>query len=158
LVSLFPSFAIPKKNGTIRIVTHFRKLNLFLKLHPFPIPKIGDMIRSMEGFTFASLLELNMGYHHIKLDANAQKLCTIIFPWGKYKYNRSPMGIKIAWLLMFFKTSCLSLSKMWNLLRKTCYLDDLIKERNSSFKDHLLKLEMVLVRLSIDKLLVCALY
>jgi hypothetical protein len=27
----------------------FRKLNLFLNRHPFPIPKIGYMIRSMEG-------------------------------------------------------------------------------------------------------------
>jgi hypothetical protein len=29
-----------------------------------------------------------------------------------------------------------------------CYLDDLIIQTNSSFKDHLLKLEMVLARLS----------
>jgi hypothetical protein len=50
------TFAIPKKNGTTRVVTDFRKLNLLLKHHPFPIPKIGeaDMIRSMEGFSFAS--------------------------------------------------------------------------------------------------------
>jgi hypothetical protein len=36
----------------------------------------------MEGFTFASALDLNMGYHHIKVDydADAQKLCTIAFP------------------------------------------------------------------------------
>jgi hypothetical protein len=63
------------------------------------------MIRSMEGFTFASALDLNMGYYHIKLDADAdtQKLCTIVFPWGKYKYKCSPMGIKIAWFLMFSK-------------------------------------------------------
>jgi hypothetical protein len=35
----FPSFAIPKKNGeaTIRVVTDFRKLNLFLKLTMSPI-------------------------------------------------------------------------------------------------------------------------
>jgi hypothetical protein len=70
------SFAIPKKNGTatIRVVTDLRRLNLLLKLHPFPIPKIEfrDMIRSMEGFTFASALDLNMGYYHIKLDADAQ--------------------------------------------------------------------------------------
>jgi hypothetical protein len=62
-------------------------LNLSLKhpSHPFPIPKIGidDMISSMEGFTFASALDLNMGYYHIKLDheADAQKLCTVVFPW-----------------------------------------------------------------------------
>jgi hypothetical protein len=43
------------------------------------------MIRYMEWFTFASSLDLNMGYYHIKLDAEAdvQKLCTIVFPWGK---------------------------------------------------------------------------
>jgi hypothetical protein len=71
-----PSFAISRKNGTIRVVTDFRKLNLLLIRHPFLIPKIGegDMIRSMEGFTFASELDLNMGYYHIKLDADAQKL------------------------------------------------------------------------------------
>jgi hypothetical protein len=40
------------------------------------------MIRSMEGFTFASSLDLNMVYYQIKLDADAdaQKLCTIVFP------------------------------------------------------------------------------
>jgi hypothetical protein len=27
-----PSFAVPKKNGTIRVVTDFRELNLLLKL------------------------------------------------------------------------------------------------------------------------------
>jgi hypothetical protein len=77
------------------------------------------MIRSMEGFTFASALDLSMGYYHIKLDADAQKLCTIVFPWnmGKCKYKRLPMGIKIAWILMFFKMSCQSLSKIWNILR-----------------------------------------
>jgi hypothetical protein len=123
--STSPLFAIPKKNGTIRVVTVFRKLKLLLIHHPFPIPKIGDMIRSMEGFTFASALDLNMGYYHIKLDADAQKLCTIVFPWGKYKYKRLSMGIKIAvfpWVprlpQMFFKTSCQSLSKIWNMLRQ----------------------------------------
>jgi hypothetical protein len=40
-----PSFAIPKKNGTIRVVTDFRKLILLLKRHPSPILKVGDMIR-----------------------------------------------------------------------------------------------------------------
>jgi hypothetical protein len=58
------------------------------------------------------------------------------------------MGIKIAWFLMFFKTSCQSLSKIWNMLRLTCYLDDLLILTNISFKDHLLKSEIVLARLS----------
>jgi hypothetical protein len=86
----------------------------------------------MEGFTFGPALDLNMGYYHIKLDADAQKPCTIEFPWhiGKYKYKRLPMGIKIVWILIFFKTSCLSLSKIWNMLRLTCYLDNLLELRS----------------------------
>jgi hypothetical protein len=59
----------------------------------------------MEGFAFASALDLNMGYYHIKLDSDAQKLGTILFPWymGKYKYKHLPMSIKIAWFLIFSK-------------------------------------------------------
>jgi hypothetical protein len=102
------------------------------------------MIRSMEGFTFGPALDLNVGYYHIKLDADSQKSCTIVLPWhmGKHKYKRLPMGIKIAWILIFFKTSCQSLSKIWNMLRPASYLDDLLTltNRNNSFKDHLLKL------------------
>jgi hypothetical protein len=91
-----PTFAIAKKNGTIIVVSDFRKLNSLLKHHPCTIPKIRDLIRSMEEFTFTTALDLNMGYYHIKLDADAQNLCTIIFPWGMYKYKRSHMGIKVA--------------------------------------------------------------
>jgi hypothetical protein len=68
----FPTFAIAKKNGTIRVVSDCRKLNSLLQSHPFPIPKIGDMIRSIEGFTFATALDLNNGYYYIKLDMDAQ--------------------------------------------------------------------------------------
>jgi hypothetical protein len=116
--------------------------------HPFPIPKIEhrDMIRLMEGFTFASALDLNMGYYHIKLDADAQKLCTIVLPWhiGKYKYKRLPMGIKIA--PDVFQNVMSKIVQDMEYIKT--YLDDLLILTNSSFKDHLLKLEMVLARLS----------
>jgi hypothetical protein len=104
------------------------------------------MIRSMEGFTFASALDLNMGtiYFHIKLDADAQNLCTIVYPWGKYKYKRLPMGIKIA-PDVFQNVMSKFVQDMEYV--KT-YLDDLLILTNSSFKDHLLKLQMVLARLS----------
>jgi dihydroorotate dehydrogenase len=117
-----------------------------LKRHPFPIPKIGDVIRSIEGFTFASALDLNMCYYHIKLDADAQKICTILFPWnmGKYKYKRLPMGIKIA--PDVFQNVMSKLVQDMEYVKT--YLDDLSILTNSRFKDHLLKLETVLARLS----------
>jgi hypothetical protein len=30
------------------------------------------------------------------LNSDAQNLCTIVFPWEKYKYKRLPMSINIA--------------------------------------------------------------
>jgi Reverse transcriptase (RNA-dependent DNA polymerase) len=132
--------AIAMKNGTIRVASALRKLNSFLQHHPFPIPKIGDMIRSMEGFTFATARDLNMGYYH----ADAQKRCTIIFPCGKYKYKRLPMGIKIA--PDVFQNVMSKLTQDLEYVKT--YLDDLLTLTNSSFADHLTKLEMVLARLS----------
>jgi hypothetical protein len=104
------------------------------------------MIRSMEGFTFTSALDLNMGYYHIKLDCDAdtQKLCNIVFPWGKYKHKRLPTGINIA--PDVFQSFMSKLVQDMEYVKT--YVDDLLILTNSSFKDHLLNLEMVLARLS----------
>jgi hypothetical protein len=50
------------------------------------------MLQELEGFTYATALDLNMGYYTFRLDPAAFEMCTIIFPWGKYSYKRLPMG------------------------------------------------------------------
>ena len=57
---------------------------------PFPTPKISKVLQESEGFTFATVLDLNMGYYTIRLDPDMSKIYTIIFPWGKYSYLRLP--------------------------------------------------------------------
>jgi hypothetical protein len=37
-------------------------------------------------------LDLYMGYYTIRFDPMVFKMCTIIFPWGKYSCKRLPMG------------------------------------------------------------------
>jgi hypothetical protein len=88
----FPLFAISKKYRALRVFTDFRKLNLLLKCHPFSIPKIGnaDMIHSMEGSSVASAMDLSMVYYHIKLDDDAQKISTIVFPRQRTNTNAYP--------------------------------------------------------------------
>ncbi len=51
------------------------------------------VLQELEGFTFVTALDLNMGYYTIRLDPDASEICTIIFPWGKYSYKQLPMGI-----------------------------------------------------------------
>jgi hypothetical protein len=47
----------------------------------------------LEGFQYATSLDLNMGYYHIELTPYLKQLCTIILPFGKYEYQRLPMGL-----------------------------------------------------------------
>ena len=37
--------------------------------------------------------DLNKGYYHIKICPFSRKLCTIVLPWDKYKYQKLPMGL-----------------------------------------------------------------
>ncbi len=88
-----PSFIIPKKDRTIHFLSNFWEVNKRLARKTFPIPKISTVLQELEGFSFATTLDLNMDYYTIRLDTGASKICTIKFPWGKYFYKRLPMGI-----------------------------------------------------------------
>jgi hypothetical protein len=87
-----PTFIIPQKDSTVRIISDFREFNKRIVRKPYPIPKISTILQELEGFTYATALDLNMGYYTIRLDPTTSEMCTIIFPWGKYSYKRLPMG------------------------------------------------------------------
>jgi hypothetical protein len=139
-----PTFIIPKKDGTVRIIGDFRKLNENIVRRPFPIPKIQDLLLKLEGFRYATSLDLNMGYYHILLSPNSQILCTIVLPWGKYEYIRLPMGLSNSPDIFQEKMSSL----MFDLEYVRTYLDDLLVITNGTYEDHLAKLDEVLTRLN----------
>ena len=138
-----PSFIIPKKDGTIRFVSDFRVLNAMLKDKQFPLPKVQDMLHSLGGFTYATSIDLNMGYYNIRLTRNASDLCTIVFPFGTYAYNRLAMGVKPAPGIFQAKMHEL----MADLEYVKAYIDDCLCVTKGSYDDHLEKLEQVLLRL-----------
>lgn len=139
----FPAFTIPKKDGTLRSIADLRELNKRIKRQPFPIPKIQDMLQKLEGFRYASSLDLNMGYYHIILSPNSSRYCTIVLPWGKYEYLRLPMGL--------CNSPDIFQEKMGELFAGVefarAYIDDLLVLSTSTLEDHLDKLEQVLQRL-----------
>ncbi len=100
-------------------------------------------MQEIEGFSFATALDLNMGYYTVRLDPDESKICTIIFPWGKYSYKQLPMGI--AGSPDIFQGKMLEL--MESLEYERAYLDDLLCITKLSLDGHLEKLEEVLRRL-----------
>jgi hypothetical protein len=138
-----PSFIQAKKNGTVRFLTDFRELNKRIVRKPFPLPKISTVLQELEGFTYATSLDLNMGYYTIRLDPTASRICTIIFPWGKYSYKRLPMGVSGS--PDIFQSKMSELMAALEFVRT--YLDDLLCITRASLEDHLEKLRLVLTRL-----------
>ena len=117
-----PMFTIPKPDSSLRSLADFRELNKRIKRKPFPLPKINEMLQKLEGFLFATSLNLNMGYYHILLTPNSARLCTVVLPWGKYEYVRLPMGLCNSPDIFQEKMSEL----MTGLEFARAYLDDLL--------------------------------
>ena len=139
-----PTFITPKKDQTVRVVSDFRRLNKMLVRKPFPLPKISTTLMQLTGFTYATALYLNMGYYTIRIDAKASDMCTIIFPWGKYSYQRVPMGISRAPDIF---EGFMSDLVMEDLMYVRTYIDDLLIITSGSLSDHLAMLDPVLSRL-----------
>ena len=138
-----PTFIIPKKDNTVRFISDFRELNQRIRRKPYPIPKIQDLLLKLEGFQYATSLDLNMGYYHIELDPQSKQLCTIVLPWGKYEYQKLPMGL--------CNSPDIFQEKMNELFtgfeNVQAYIDDLLVLTKSLFEDHLVELDSVLKKL-----------
>ena len=57
-----PTFLIPKKDSTVRLIYNFKELIKRILRKPYPIPKIQILLLRLKGFLYGTTLYLNMGY------------------------------------------------------------------------------------------------
>jgi hypothetical protein len=133
----------PEKGHDSAYYHDFQELNKQIVRRPYPIPKISTTLQELEGFTYATALDLNMGYYTIRLDPKAVEMFTIIFPCGKYSYLRLPMGY--AGSVDIFQAEMMDLMEALEYVR--AYIDNLLVITRGTREDHLEKLGKVLRRL-----------
>jgi Reverse transcriptase (RNA-dependent DNA polymerase) len=101
------------------------------------------MLLKLEGFQWATSLDLNMGYYHIELSPFSKQLCKIVLPWGKYEYQRLPMGLSNSPDIFQEKMGTL----MQDLEYVRAYIDNLLIITKGTFEGHIDSLEVVFNRL-----------
>jgi hypothetical protein len=124
-------------------ISDFSELNNRIVRKPPPIPQNSTILQELEGFTYATALDLNMGYYTIRLDPTASEMCTIIFPLGKHSYKRLPMG--------FGGSADIFQAQITDLMASVefvqAYMDILLIVTRRILDEHLQKMETVLTRL-----------
>ena len=58
---------VAKKDGTLKMCVDYRALNNKTVKHKYPLPRIDDLIDQVQGSTVLSSLDLQGGYHQIRI-------------------------------------------------------------------------------------------
>jgi hypothetical protein len=93
-----------------------------LKRRPYPIPNIPDLLQSLDGLEYATAIDLSMGYYHTPLCPKSHEYCTIVLPWGKFRYLRLPMGV--AGSVNIFQNVMNNIFA--DMLKVRAYIDDIL--------------------------------
>jgi hypothetical protein len=88
------SVITPKKDGRVRWISNLHQLNKVIQCKQYSLPIIMDILHKHSRYEFVTILDISMQYYTFELGKESQDLCTIITPFGKYKYLRLPMGLK----------------------------------------------------------------
>jgi len=138
----YPTFIIPKKDGTVRVISDFRKLNANIKRKIYPLPRIKDILHRRRGYRYFTKIDVSMQYYTFEMTEDAKMLCVIVTPFGKFRYERAPMGIK--------QSPDFAQQAMEEILHDLpdveAYIDD-IGIFSDSYDDHIATITTVLKRL-----------
>ncbi|KAJ8884676.1 hypothetical protein PR048_016534 [Dryococelus australis] len=81
----------PDKSFRICLVPYY--LNKCLKIESFPIPTVDELSFKLTGKQLYIVIHKKDGFHQIELDEDSKNLSCFITLFGKYRYERLPMGV-----------------------------------------------------------------
>lgn len=143
----FPLLLVPKRSSNDekkwRVVVDYRKLNQITIDDTFPLPNITDILDKLGMAQYFSTLDLQSGYHQIKLEPSDRPKTAFNTDEGHYEFVSMPFGLKGAPATFQRMINCV-LSGL-NNIKCLAYLDDVVVF-GETLVDHNNRLKEVLQR------------
>lgn len=87
---------VPKPDGEVRICVDYFHLNEAIKRERLMVPSVNEVLSQVRGANYFSKIDCRSGYFQIPLERGLREVTTFITPFGRYFFNRLPMGIASA--------------------------------------------------------------
>lgn len=113
---------VEKPDGKLRICLDPRSLNKYILREHFIIPTADEIISRLSNKKYFSVVDMRNGFWQILLNEESSDLCTFQTPFGRYKFNVLPFGIKSAPEIFQRK----NMELFGNIKDVNVYFDDLI--------------------------------
>ena len=88
-----PILMVRKPNGGLRFCVDFRRLNAITKKDCYPLPLIDEVLQRTSKAKIYTKLDIQQGFHRIRLTPGAEDLTTFRTRYGSFKYKVTPFGL-----------------------------------------------------------------
>ena len=62
-----PVFFVKKKDGSLRLVQDYRRLNKIMIKNSYPLPLVSDVLTHLHGAEFFTILDLRWGFNNVRI-------------------------------------------------------------------------------------------
>ena len=88
-----PCFPILKRNGSLRLIIDYRKLNKLTIKENTSIPSLKEQLSDLKDARFFSSLDLNAGYYQLEIHPNDRRYTGFVVGERQFVFNRMAFGL-----------------------------------------------------------------
>ena len=88
-----PAIMVKKPDSSYRMCIDYRRLNNLTEKDVYPLPRINDMLHSLNGARYMSTVDLRKGFYQVPVAESDRHLTAFSTTWGHFEFTRMPFGL-----------------------------------------------------------------